>query len=156
MIVPFLKCEETGDIYTVLVQQPRIGWGRLNYEFPAGKTEDVTDARMVAAREIREEVGIHCDPSDLILLSELFQGGDQLYPVASPYFEEMVRFYGFVKTMKKEDIMSLQGASTGADPDEQITVHVVLFDDVFDYIYECSSLSCYFLARNLLKRGLIV
>jgi hypothetical protein len=50
----------------------------------------------------------------------------------------------------------LQGASTGADPDEQITVHVVLFDEVFDYFSECSSLGCYFLARNLLKRGMIV
>jgi 8-oxo-dGTP pyrophosphatase MutT (NUDIX family) len=155
MMCMLLRAEETGKLYTVLVKQPRIGSGRLMYEFPAGKTEDSTEYLDVAAREVREEVGIPCRPEDLVYIPDVLPNGDDTVMVAAPYFDERVRFYCYSRTMKTEDIMKLEGKSHGVDPDEQITLHICLFDDLLKYVTDPSTLACCFRVRQLLTRGLI-
>jgi hypothetical protein len=83
MMVVVFKCVETNALYTVLVHQPRVGSGRLMYEFPAGMTDGSDDFAGAAARELQEEVGLAVNPGDLIRLSELFRP-EQPYTYLSP------------------------------------------------------------------------
>ena len=154
-IVVLIICEETKDIYTVLVKQPRIGSGGLQYEFPAGLADDSTDFRMTAVRELEEECGIIVDKESIVNLSELINGSDEKYFTHAHNFYEEVSFYLAVKTMKMSEIKGLDGRYGGVDEEEQITNHIFLFDDILNFSEDPATISIMFLIKKLIKKGKI-
>jgi 8-oxo-dGTP pyrophosphatase MutT (NUDIX family) len=155
MVAVVLKCLEDSKLYSVLVHQPRIGCGRMMYEFPAGMTDDLHDYRAVAARELREEVGLDCDPDDLIPLSALFRPERPFSYLNTSHYEEAVSFFMVSREMHRDEIFTFEGKHCGAEHDEQITLHVVLFDDVWRYSDEPATLAAHLMVRDVMRRGLV-
>jgi 8-oxo-dGTP pyrophosphatase MutT (NUDIX family) len=153
MVAVVLKAQETSELYSVLVHQPRIGCGKLTFEFPAGMTDDVQDYRAVAARELHEEIGLECQPSELIPLSELFRPEAPFNYIATSHYDEGTYFFLVKKEMPITDIQQLEGKHCGADQDEQITLHVVKFEDVWRLSDEPATLAAQLMARDLFRRG---
>jgi 8-oxo-dGTP pyrophosphatase MutT (NUDIX family) len=155
MVAVVLKCIEDSKLYSVLVHQPRIGCGRIMYEFPAGMTDDAHDFRAVGARELREEVGLDCGADDLIPLSELFRPERPFAYLNTSHYDEAIHLFMIAREMHRDEIFTFEGKHCGADHDEQITLHVVLFDDVWRYSDEPATLVAQFMVRDVIRRGVV-
>ncbi|OHS95629.1 hydrolase, NUDIX family protein [Tritrichomonas foetus] len=159
-IIVLIKCIETNDIYTVLVQQPRIGSGGLQFEYPAGLTDDSTDFRSTAARELEEECGISLNENDLenelLNISEMVNGNDDKYFTNAKMFFEATSMFLVRKKMKFSQIKELEGRYGGVDEEEQITNHIFLFDEVINVSKDPTTLSITYIVQKLMKTGKII
>lgn len=151
MIVPILYATDTKECFAVLVHQPRIGSGKIMYEFPAGMIEDSSDYKINALRELEEEVGIKCSPEDMISLSEKFNSKSPAYYLNYARFDQHARFYLVISKMKKSDILNFEGKKRGAEADEQISLHVIPFEDTWLYGNEPATLAAYYMIEELIE-----
>lgn len=155
-IVVLIRCIDTNEIYTALVKQPRIGSGQLILEYPAGLTDDSTDFRLAAVRELEEECGIIANVEEVININDLVYGKDvKFYTNAQMFYEEASVFL-VVKKMKLEEIKALEGRNGGVDEEEQITLHFYLFNDVISLTPDPTTISITFLLQKLIKSGKII
>jgi 8-oxo-dGTP pyrophosphatase MutT (NUDIX family) len=155
MIAVLIRCTDTDQIYTILVQQPRVGSGQLMLEFPAGMTDDCDDVARVAARELSEEVGIESDPGELIPVSELFFPEHPFVYINPSGYDERTFAFAIAKRMTKAEIDEYEGKHFGADQDEQITLRVVPFDEVWKWSYEPATVGVHLMVVELMGRGAI-
>lgn len=156
MICPILYATDTKELFTVLVHQPRIGSGKIMYEFPAGMTDDSNDYKLTASRELYEEVGIKCSPEDMIPLSEIYNRNHPTYYLNYDRFDQHARFYLVISKMEKAEIMNFEGKKHGADADEQIFLHVVPFEDSWIYGNDPATLAAYEMIEELIESKEII
>lgn len=156
-IVVLIRCTDTNEIYTVLVKQPRIGSGQLILEFPAGLTDDSTDFRLTAVRELDEECGIKAEIEEVININNLVfdEKNVKFFTNAQMFYEEASVFL-VVKKMTLGEIKSLEGRNGGVDEEEQITLHVCLFNDVITMTPDPATVSITFLLQKLIQDKKIV
>jgi 8-oxo-dGTP pyrophosphatase MutT (NUDIX family) len=69
-IVPVLTCKEDGETYTMMVEQRRIVDGGCVIEFPAGGVGGENNLKIVACRELKEELLLTVAPKELIPLAK--------------------------------------------------------------------------------------
>jgi hypothetical protein len=79
---------------------------------------------------LREEIGLECQPAELIPLSELFRPDQPFNYIATSHYDEGTFFFLVNKEMPIEKIQKFEGKHCGVDQDQQITLHVVKFEDV--------------------------
>jgi hypothetical protein len=155
IVVVLIRCPDTDQLFTVLVQQPRLGCGHLMYEFPAGMAEDTADMRIVAAHELAEEVAMAFDPSKLIPLSELL-APDHPFTYSSPSnYDQHAMSFAAMREMPRDVLDEYEGKNCGATQDEQITLHVVPFEDAWRYVREPATLAVIWMVMELVERGLM-
>jgi 8-oxo-dGTP pyrophosphatase MutT (NUDIX family) len=155
MVAVVLKAYETSELYSVLVHQPRLGCGKLTFEFPAGMTDDFQDYRAVGARELREEIGLECRPDELIPLSELFRPDRPFNYIETSHYDEGTYFFLVKKEMPLAEIQRFEGKHCGADQDEQIVLRVAKFEDVWRLSDEPATLAAQLMVRDLIRRGVV-
>lgn len=126
-MVTVLVCE--GKRYAVLVVQPRVPTGSFSFvELPAGMLDGSGNFGGVAAKEMEEELGLKINEKELVDLGELagFKNGVFVSP---GFTDECIRFFGYTKTVTREELDALKGRTTGAiEEGEQITLKVVPFN----------------------------
>lgn len=136
-IAVLFKTEDPNNYYTVLVKQPRIACGKQLLEFPAGMTDDSTNYREVAIRELEEECGIVADDCELNELDD-FLNTSQLIS------DDMAKVFFVVKNESLENVKKLENTTFGADEDEVITLKVHKLEDVpyltEDLVTKCAAL----------------
>jgi ADP-sugar diphosphatase len=124
-----LHCE--GRKYAIVTVQPRLPTGHWDFvEIPAGSLDDSGNFAGVAAKEIKEELGIEIAAKDLIELSALagLPHGFFLSPGAC---EESMRLFYFEKEVSQAELADINGRCTGElEEGEQITVKVLPLDDL--------------------------
>jgi ADP-sugar diphosphatase len=132
-------------LYTLLVQQPRIGSGELTLEFPAGFMDDTTDYLGSAVRELDEECGLTVQESELIDLGEFL-----LHPAM---FDERVYICLLVRSVSAEDMRRYEGREGGVDEEEQIVAKTYLFDDVLKVTTDGSTSAVYQIVKTAIRDG---
>ena len=150
-IVPLIKCVETNQIMTMLVKQPRIAFGGLPYEFPAGMVDDSTDYELAAIREFEEECGIKANKSDLIDVGKIIHDETPTFYTFPQFFDEFISVYVVKKVMTLKELKSIEGRNGGVDEDEQITQHFVPFDDICFISQDAATLGVAYLVKNLIE-----
>ncbi|KAH0790640.1 hydrolase, NUDIX family protein [Histomonas meleagridis] len=150
-IVPLIKCIETGQIMTMLVKQPRIAFGGLTYEFPAGLADDSTDYELTAIREFKEECGISINRSELIDVGQIVHNETPTFHTFPQFFDEFVATYVVKKAMTQKEIETIEGRNGGVDEDEQITQHFVPFDDICLFSQDAATLGICYLIKKLIE-----
>ena len=154
MIPVLLIANDTNEWFTLLTKQPRIGSGELMLEYAAGNTDGSIDYADVAARELNEEVGISASKDDLIYISKLFRP-DKPSLYVNYRFCMNVHIFLFIKKMSRSDIMAFEGKQYGICEDEQITLHLVPFEDTWKYVHEPTTLSSYLMVKKMIESGKI-
>jgi len=128
-VLALFECE--GKTYVVVTVQPRVPVGKFNFvEICAGMLDGSGNFGGVAAKELKEELGIELSEDDLTDLTELagYSGGFFLSPGAC---EETIRLYAFRKQVTSDDLEEMEGKCTGAlDENEQITLKIITVDDL--------------------------
>lgn len=123
-VLAVLNCE--GKQYAVLTVQPRLATGSFELEeVCAGMLDGSGNFGGVAAKELKEELGIELAPGELVNLSALSgnPGGVYLSPGAC---EETIRFFAFCRTVTREELNAMNGRCTGELAEgEQITLKIV-------------------------------
>lgn len=122
------------------------------YEYPAGLADDCTDHRDVAVRELEEECQIIATKEELLNLNEkLIQNG--YFQTWEERFDEYCTVFLIKREMTKDQIEQLQGRECGVDEEEQITVKVVKFDDVWRISSDCATLGITYGIQSLIANG---
>jgi 8-oxo-dGTP pyrophosphatase MutT (NUDIX family) len=129
VIVPVLRCREDDKIYTLLVEQRRIIDGDFSREFPAGMLDtDVGDPRMMASRELREELHLDIPPEELKPLA------NRPIKVITSVIGDLLHFYYFKQDVSRAFLDSMDRRSTGIHKDaEYIRVRVETMDALADH-----------------------
>ena len=170
-VLPLLVC--SGERWVVCARQPRLAVGSGGFlELPAGMLDDCGSFIGVAAKELAEETGIVIDPNELIDLTALALGtgtgegeGEArtrasgatrgLYPSVGAC-DEFLRLFFFQRTVGKEELDALSGKLTGSpDENEQITLELVRYDDLWKATVDAKTLSSVFLLEKLIQTGKI-
>jgi hypothetical protein len=153
-VVPLIKSTTDGRLYTLLVEQPRIGCGKLTLEYPAGMADDSTDYRGVSVRELEEECGMHATEDELIDLGALFtpEGQFSLFPAM---FDEIMSIFLIKRTMSEEELHATHGRAGGVDEEEQIVTRIVEFERVPEITPDASTIGITEVVRELLAAGKI-
>lgn len=153
-IVCLIHCTTDDKLYTVMVQQPRIASGKLMYEYPAGLADDCTDHRDVAVRELEEECKIIASKEELIDLNAKLIGSGY-FNTNEERFDEYCSVFLVRRNMTIDEINDLQGRECGVDEEEQITVKVIPFDDVWNTSSDCATLGITYEIQSLMESGAI-
>jgi len=166
-ILVALYCEEDCNMYTVLVEQPRVPVGTVScVEMPAGMIDsDTNTVKGIALQELEEECGIAVEKSDLIDLTKLacesaHQKGHipSLGIMPSPGgCDEMIELYYVEKKVTTvEEIVAMQGRLEGnKEEGEYIQLHIVPYNDAWKYCGDSKLLSAMFLHQKLREEGTI-
>ena len=144
-----LRCSDEGRIYTVLVKQPRIATGNLEFvEIPAGMI-DGGSFLGAAAREIEEELGMKFTEFELenITLPASRERGVSLSP---GLLDETCMFYRVERSVTRAELDELQGKTYGLQEEgEHVTLLIVPREDVPLYTSDAKTLlACYFYSRG--------
>jgi 8-oxo-dGTP pyrophosphatase MutT (NUDIX family) len=153
-IVLLIQSSTDGTFYTLLVEQPRIGCGRLTLEYPAGMADDSIHFREVAIRELEEECGIKATEDELIDLGELFEGCKQ-FNIFPAMFDEAMSVFLLKKSMTDQEIQALDRREGGVDEEEQIVTKVVKFEKVSELTADGCTLGITEVVKELLITGKI-
>lgn len=157
-IVVFLVNSDNLQLYTVLVSQPRVSCGKIILEFPSGMVDESFDYSNVAIRELSEECGIKAIESELINITSLFYGPEEQYPAYSypSLFDDCEYTYGLIRRMSTAEINLLEGKKFGAEEDEQITLHIVPFFDVWKISQDTVTISIAEMCYKLIHEKKII
>lgn len=125
IVIALLRVNDTGELYSLMVEQLRPVDGTNTFEFVGGMIEADETPRQCAVREVSEELGIAIEENDLIsLFPEPIQ-------VCTAMLDERAYFFAFEKTVDSQFVKSLEGTSQGEHSDgEHIRVKVVDFEFV--------------------------
>jgi ADP-sugar diphosphatase len=143
-----LYCEEDGQVFSLLVEQPRIPIGQVAcLEIPAGMMDNEHETVAgIAVQEMQEECGIAIKPCDLVDLSELARGATaddaagkdagRVLPAgisSSPGgCDEFIRYMYLEKKVTIAQLDAMRGRLQGLrDHGEYITLKVVPMADVW-------------------------
>lgn len=123
-VLAVLVCE--GKEYVVLTVQPRLATGKSQFEeVCAGMLDGSGNFAGVAAKELKEELGIELAESQLTNLSELSGRPDGLY-LSPGACEETMRFFAFCRQVTPEQLADMNGRVNGVlEEGEQITLKIV-------------------------------
>jgi ADP-sugar diphosphatase len=138
-ILVALFCEETGQVFSLLVEQPRIPIGQVAcLEIPAGMMDNEHESVAgIAVQEMQEECGIAIKPGDLVDLSELAcadvvarcPAGISSSPGGC---DEFIRYMYLEKKVTMAQLDAMRGRLQGLrDHGEYITLKVVPMADVW-------------------------
>ena len=169
-VLPLLSCG--GERWVVCARQPRLAVGGDFLELPAGMIDDAGSFVGVAAKEMEEETGIVIDPHQLIDLTSLalntVNDNDQsppqtpgnprrgLYPSVGAC-DEFLRLFFFQKTVAADELQALHGKLTGSkDENEQITLQLVRYEDLWRATVDAKTLASVFLLEKLVQQGKII
>jgi hypothetical protein len=171
-VLVVLTAAETQQRYSVIVNQPRLPAGIFCFpEIAAGMLDDEMDACQVAVRELEEETGLLAEEKDLIDLTEFaypkstngaFEAGTagSMTNVQGVYSspggsDEFIRMFVLERTLPMQEIMALHGRKHGcASEDEQITLQVVQYDDLWRRCPESNVLATIFLYEKFCSQRL--
>lgn len=125
IVIALLRVKDTGELYSLMVEQLRPVDGENTFEFVGGMIEAEETPRQCAVREVSEELGITIEENDLI---SLFSGPIR---VCTAMLDERAYFFAFEKTVDTRFLKSLEGRAQGEQSDgECIRVRVVDFEFV--------------------------
>jgi hypothetical protein len=65
-------------------------------------TDDFQDYSAVGGRELREEIGLECDPSELIPLSQIFRPNRPFNYIATSHYDEGTYFSLVMKNCRSQ------------------------------------------------------
>ena len=129
-ILLVLKCEEKK--YTIVTCQPRTPIANSSFkEIPAG-VFDGDQFAGVAAKELKEEVGLEIDSSCLVDMTERVYGDRYpgVYPSAGGC-DEYIRLFLYEKDVSREELDSYKGKATGLmEEGEYICLKVLPLEDL--------------------------
>jgi diketogulonate reductase-like aldo/keto reductase/8-oxo-dGTP pyrophosphatase MutT (NUDIX family) len=159
-----LHCIETGSVYSLLVDQPRIPIGQVScLEVPAGMMDDEKESVAgIAVKEMEEECGIVVRPSDLTDLTELacqeaLQSGSipmAAIPPSPGGCDEFVRFMYLEKKVTVAELEEMRGRLQGLrEHGEYITLKVVPMEDVWKISGDAKAMISLFLLDQLRREG---
>lgn len=149
-----LHCEEVS--YTVLVRQPRIAVGKINFaEIPAGMLDNGMFGGQ-AAKELKEETGLIFREDELIDLTNHLQ--DEIY-LSPGLLDESCRFFLAERNIDPLDLEKLKGKATGLkEENEEITLEVITLSELPYATRDAKSLLAYFLyqmRKTMLFQGAV-
>lgn len=125
VVVPILDCEGMAGPRTLMVEQFRPIDGENTLEFVGGMIDDGESPTACAVKEVREEIGLHVRPDELISLHH------EPIRVCTAMMDEHAYFFAFRQSLTAEEARALDGKSLGELSDgESITVRLVDFDTV--------------------------
>lgn len=155
-ILMVLECD--GESYAVLTEQARVPIGRTILELPAGMLDDDSgDFIGTAAREVKEEIGIHISSGDLINLTAFLDPstGNKMFPSPGGCDEEIsLLFYG--GHVKKEVVEALHGRETGLRSEgELIRVHIVPYKTLWRVTADSKALAAIAIYEMAKKEGIL-
>ena len=144
-----LKAKETGDLFVMVLHQPRLPVPSFRFlEIPAGMVDKDGGFAGNAANELKEETGIEVDGDDLIELT----GHDQTIKMSPGISDEGIKLYLHRKTLPTADIQALHDRETGVeDEGEQITVRVVPLSELHAKLRDAKSLAALALYNGMPK-----
>jgi diketogulonate reductase-like aldo/keto reductase len=159
-----LHCIETGSVYSLLVDQPRIPIGQVScLEVPAGMMDDEKETVAgIAVKEMEEECGIVVRPSDLTDLTELacqeaLQSGSipmAGIPPSPGGCDEFVRCMYLEKKVTVTELEEMRGRLQGLrEHGEYITLKVVPMEDVWKISGDAKAMISLFLLDQLRREG---
>src|SRR5262249_50206886 len=109
-MLPVLTCK--GKKYTVLTVQPRVPSGRFDFvEIPAGMLDGSGKFGGVAAKELKEELGMDVSEDMLIDLTEFAGYGSGVF-VSPGGTDETLRLFAFEQEVTEEELASYEGKCT--------------------------------------------
>ena len=128
-ILTVLACE--GEDYAVLTVQPRLATGSFEFaEICAGMLDGEGNFAGVAAKEMKEELGIEIKESDLCDLTELAGFKRGAFPSPGGC-EETIRIFVYRRQVSRPELEVINGRCTGLLAEgEQITLKSVRLDDL--------------------------
>jgi 8-oxo-dGTP pyrophosphatase MutT (NUDIX family) len=151
-VVPLIRSQNDRKLYTLLVEQPRIGAGKLTLEYPAGMADDSTDFRGVAVRELEEECGLRATEEELIDIGEQFTPFEK-FAIFPERFDEVISVFALKRVMTEEEIRAIDRKQGGVDEEEQIVTKVVEFETVPNITTEGATLGITEVVQRLLAEG---
>ncbi|MFA5358814.1 MAG: NUDIX domain-containing protein [Patescibacteria group bacterium] len=115
-----------GEIFTVLVRQPRIATGKIALpELPAGMIDNGTFSG-AAARELYEELGLVVGQKELIDMTENLPASANGIYFSPGMLDEKAKFYMIKLVMTRKKMQELQNKITGvANEGEKITLQIL-------------------------------
>lgn len=155
-ILMVLECD--GESYVVLTEQARVPVGRTILELPAGMLDDDRgDFVGTAAREVKEETGIHISSGDLVNLTAFLDPstGNKMFPSPGGSDEEisLLLYKGHVK---KEVVEALRGRETGLrSHGELIKLHIVPYKTLWRVTADSKALAAITLYEMAKKEGIL-
>lgn len=128
-ILPVLSSE--GKDYAVLTVQNRIPTAGKFTEIPAGMLDDSGNFAGVAAKELKEELGIAIKSTELTDLSKAFGHKVGFFPSPGGS-DEAIRLFAFKKTVTPQELAAINNKATGVLAEgEAITTKVVPLEDLW-------------------------
>lgn len=148
-ILMVLNCN--GKKYTIVTRQPRVPIASSNFtEIPAGVFDGEVFAG-VAAKEIKEEVGIEIDESQLIDLTKAVYGDRYpgIYPSAGGC-DEYIKLFLYEKDVTEDELQSFMGKATGLmEEGEYICLKVIELDKLIEETSDVKALCAFTLYNHL-------
>ena len=134
-MLPIFHCE--GKIYTCVTVQHRVPAAQYAFkEIPAGMMDEDGNFFGVAAKELKEEMGLRVHQDDLIDMLQVNkmgnteEGGDGIF-MSPGGCDESIRFYLYRTDMQPDELKSLQGKCTGnLEEGEKITLEIMELKDL--------------------------
>lgn len=154
-ILIVLKCKTTNMRYTALVEQARVPIGFLNFlEIPAGVLEE-GQFKGIAAKELKEEVGIEVKEEELIDLIEEVYGNKYKGMYPSPGgCDEYIKLYALEQDISEEELEALRGRLGGVSNEgEYISVNVMELEEMITRTVDAKALGAYTLYQYYLKKN---
>lgn len=154
-MLPVFHCETTGQVYVCLTVQNRVPAGQYEFaEIPAGMLDANTrNFAGVAAKEMKEEMGIEVKESELI---DMLEGSNIKHGNLPGIFltpggcDEYMRFLLYRKTMTQHEISQYQGRLTGnIDEGESIALKIVKFNEVAKTCADAKTLTALYLYSHM-------
>lgn len=150
-ILMVLNCN--GKKYTILTCQPRVPIASSSFaEIPAGVFDGEVFAG-VAAKEIKEEVGIVIDESNLVDMTKAVYG--DRYPGMYPSVggcDEYIKLFLYEKDVTEDELAAFQGKATGLmEEGEYICLKVIELDQLIQETSDAKAL-CALTLYNYLKQ----
>jgi 8-oxo-dGTP pyrophosphatase MutT (NUDIX family) len=136
VVVPQVRCKQSGEEKFCMISQPRIGNGAVNLEFPAGMLDrDVSSPAEVAGRELFEETGLKVQTKELVALFE------RPLHTSVGLQDEAIYFYGCRLELDDAEFRALEGRLAGSvEEQEQITVRLVSRQQALEGCRSCQVL----------------
>ena len=146
-IVPLIYCKTNKTMYTILVEQTRIGSEKKICEFPCGfKSEDDKNLKEAAKREIREELNIEVKNNEIHKLSKV---PITIQPVNS--FSRCYFFY-FNLTLDIQSLKKMNNKITGmAKENEFCKIKVYKLKDLEKMMLDSTIIGLKLLEKKLKK-----
>ncbi len=146
VMLPILECE--GQLYTVLVKQPRLAIGEYEaVELPAGMIDGGTFAG-AAAKELEQELDLTFTEKELVDLTPVLG----TIHFSCGLLDEDARFFLGHKNVSPKELRAMQGKATGvAEEGESITLWVVPLDQMIDRTRDGKAFIAWTLYQRWLK-----